>query len=219
MTLKIQFLTNQNSWIDKNKKDFVYNFFKKKSKKFNFVTSYKKLLKNFDILIILSYYKIIPEKYLKFSKNNLVVHESDLPKGKGFSPLYWQILNKKTKIIFSLFEATREMDAGKIYLKKEFYFPKHILFEEIKELQFKYAIELISWYLKKKKNNIFINPSKQRGKNSFYRQRFAKDSQVNIKKSILEQINKFRIANNSDYPVFFIYNKFKYFLKIEKEVL
>ena len=40
----------------------------------------------------LSYEKIVEKKVLKKFKNNLVIHASDLPKGKGWSPLSWQIL-------------------------------------------------------------------------------------------------------------------------------
>ena len=35
------------------------------------------------------------------NKNNIVVHASDLPKGRGFSPMSWQILEGKNKIKLS----------------------------------------------------------------------------------------------------------------------
>ena len=44
-----------------------------------------------DILVMLSYTKLLSSKYLNRSKFNLVVHESDLPKGKGWTPLFWQL--------------------------------------------------------------------------------------------------------------------------------
>ena len=48
---------------------------------------------------MLSYYKILPDKFLNICKYNFVVHESDLPKGRGFSPLYKQIqIGKKNNI-------------------------------------------------------------------------------------------------------------------------
>ena len=49
-----------------------------------------------DICFILSCTRIIDEEFLKRNKNNIVVHASDLPDGKGFSPLQWQILERKT---------------------------------------------------------------------------------------------------------------------------
>ena len=54
-----------------------------------------------DILFLISYYKIlksdIRQKFLK----TLVIHASDLPAGKGMSPLTWQILEGKNKIIIT----------------------------------------------------------------------------------------------------------------------
>ena len=83
--MKIQILTSKNSWLNSNKKFFI----KKKGiwKNVKIINNHKKIKKNTDITAILSYYNIIPEKFLKHSKHNLVVHESDLPKGRGFSPL------------------------------------------------------------------------------------------------------------------------------------
>lgn len=48
-----------------------------------------------DICFLLSCSKIIEKEYLERNKNNIVVHASDLPKGKGFSPLQWQVLEGK----------------------------------------------------------------------------------------------------------------------------
>ena len=48
-----------------------------------------------DLCICLSYSKLLSEKDLSKFKNVLVVHESELPKGKGWSPLSWQILEGK----------------------------------------------------------------------------------------------------------------------------
>ena len=50
---------------------------------------------------------------------NLVLHASNLPKGRGFAPLQWQILKKKNKIIMTLFEAVKNVDSGKIFAKDQ----------------------------------------------------------------------------------------------------
>ena len=57
------------------------------------------------------------KEILKKFRNNLVVHASDLPNGKGWSPLTWQILDGKKKIHVSLIEADEKVDSGKIYKK------------------------------------------------------------------------------------------------------
>src|SRR3989337_1369707 len=65
-----------------------------------------------DILCLLSCEKIF--RRLDLNKHNLVVHESDLPKGKGWSPVTWQILEGKNHIPVTLFEASQSVDGGPI---------------------------------------------------------------------------------------------------------
>ena len=43
-------------------------------------------IKGQDIVFILGYTKILKDDFLKTNKLNLVIHASDLPKGKGFAP-------------------------------------------------------------------------------------------------------------------------------------
>ena len=88
-----------------------------------------------DILIILGCEKIISKNFLLLNKTNIVVHPSALPKGKGFSPLAWQILEGKSQIILTLFEASTKVDSGKIYLQSKLNFNGHELKDEIKEIQ------------------------------------------------------------------------------------
>ena len=49
---------------------------------------------------------------LALHKNNLVIHASDLPQGKGWSPMPWQIAEGRNDIVFTLFEAVAGVDAG-----------------------------------------------------------------------------------------------------------
>ena len=64
-------------------------------------------------------YKILPKSFLRKNNLNLVVHTSGLPKGKGFAPLQWQILeNKKNSIC--LLEADEKFDSGAIIERGHF---------------------------------------------------------------------------------------------------
>ena len=67
-----------------------------------FFTSNLSKIKNFEIVFILGYTKILSNTFLKKNRFNLVVHESNLPLGKGFAPVQWQILENKKKLIFAL---------------------------------------------------------------------------------------------------------------------
>ena len=48
---------------------------------------------------------MIKDDIIDLSKHSLVVHSSNLPQGKGWSPMTWQIIEGKNKITNTLFEA------------------------------------------------------------------------------------------------------------------
>ncbi len=166
-----------------------------------------------DIIFILSYHRIIPPEELSRHPLNLVIHASDLPMGRGWSPITWQILDGRNVIVFTLFEATAEMDAGDIYLQKIGMLRGDELREEISVFQNELSIKMILEYLEKRES---IKPRKQVGEATFYRKRTPEDSRLDIDKSIREQFNLLRVCDNVKYPAFFEINGCKYILKIEK---
>tara|TARA_A100001015_G_C15029036_1_gene732086 strand:- start:2483 stop:3106 length:624 start_codon:yes stop_codon:yes gene_type:complete len=206
--MKIQILTDKKSWIYNNK-DKIPVWLKKR-----LISSHNKIKKNNELTFIISYYKIIPKKILSYSKHNLVIHESDLPKGRGMSPLYWQILKKKNEIVFTLFECSEKMDEGRYYIKKKFYFEPTLLFEEIKEKQLKCALKVIDLFLKKYSKNKNVKSYDQKGKASSFPRIPPSLSELNINKSIKSQIDKLRTRDNNNFPAYFIYKKRKYIIKI-----
>ena len=215
--MKTQILISKSSWANDYKKKIV-NKLKHHFNQIYFCNSHNKLKKNYDLNIIFSYFKIIPNTYLKRSRFNIIPHESDLPRGRGMSPLTWQILEGKKKIFFSLIEASTKLDNGLIYYKKTQKIPKDILFDEIKKIQFNENLKLIIKFIKYfKKNKKAPNGKIQTGKGYFYKQRFPNDSEINIKHSIQSQFNLLRVVDNKNYPAYFrIYDK-KYILKISNE--
>mgnify|MGYP002878075818 FL=1 len=214
--MKIQILISKSSWASEYKKE-IFNKLKEFSKNVCFFQDHKKLKDNYDINIVFSYFKIIPKIYLKKSKINLIPHESNLPKGKGMSPLTWQILEGKKKICFSLIEANSKIDNGIIYYKKIKTIPKNYLFDEIKKIQLNENLKLILKFIRfYKRKNIAPRGKLQIGKSTFYKKRVPKNSEIKIKKSILSQFNLLRVVDNKNYPAYFrVYGK-KYILKISK---
>ncbi len=52
---------------------------------------------DFEICFVLGFTKIISREDLSRDCKYFIVHESSLPKGKGFAPLMWQILEGEKK--------------------------------------------------------------------------------------------------------------------------
>ena len=168
---------------------------------------------SYDVVFILSYFNIVSEEFLEKHKYNLVVHASALPKGRGWSPLFWQTLEGKEKIPIVLFEANRGVDEGPIYIKDYICLKGHELHDEIRRIQAEKTAELCKNFLKDHKK---IVPKKQKGKATYYRKRAPKDSELNINKTIKEQFNLLRIVNNEEFPAFFYYRGQKYELHVSK---
>ena len=210
MKKKIAFLLDKkNPWIF----EYYKKFYKKKFKKVKILWNTKKLF-NFDILFIINYTKKIDLRKFSSSSINLVIHESNLPKGKGFAPLQWQVLQNKKNIIFSMIKINKMIDSGPIVMKKMLKLNGLELYDELRFLQAKTIFKMIDLFIKKYPQ---IKFKKQKGSSTFYRKRTTKDSKLNINRTIKSQFNKLRITNNNDWPAFFIYRKQKYIIKIFKD--
>ncbi|MGJ0302807.1 methionyl-tRNA formyltransferase [Aliarcobacter cryaerophilus] len=169
---------------------------------------------SFDIVFILSYHKIIEKEYLEKNRHNIVIHASALPQGKGWAPLFWQILEGKNDIVFSMFEASNGVDNGDIYMKKNLILNGTELHKELREKQAILTIEMCLEFLENYEK--YKTPTKQIGNETFYKKRTAKDSELDINKTIKEQFDLLRIADNENYPAFFYKDDKKYILKIEE---
>src|SRR5690606_29368375 len=68
-----------------------------------------------EILFLVSCSEIVTEEYRSLYDHCLVLHASDLPKGRGWSPHIWQIIEGASDITMSLLEAADNVDSGRIW--------------------------------------------------------------------------------------------------------
>ena len=54
-----------------------------------------------DLLFLISCTEVVQSHYRELYQKTLVIHASDLPQGKGWSPHIWQIIEGKTQIVVS----------------------------------------------------------------------------------------------------------------------
>ena len=175
---------------------------------------YNKINSVYDIIFILSYHKIIPIQQLEANRHNIVIHASALPQGKGWAPMFWQVLEGKNDIPFTMFEASSGVDDGDIYMKKTLHLTGYELNDVLRDKQANLIIDMCVKFMNNYEN--YKSPQEQSGEESFYSKRSAKDSGLDINKTIKEQFNLLRIVSNDDYPAFFEIDGHKYILKIEE---
>lgn len=157
--------------------------------------------------------QLTPPEVLAHNQRNLIVHESDLPQGRGFSPLTWQILEGRNDIPVCLLEAVEEADAGPIVYRETLHFKGHELIDELRSVLGRLTVELCLRYLCENSPPIGLPQS---GTPSHYSRRRPEDSRLDPERSLAEQFNLLRVVDNSRYPAFFELQGQRYKLSIEK---
>ena len=196
------FLHEYVSWIKKVIVNRGYDFC--------FITSKDSLVEG-DILFLLGCSSILSPDELQLHTRNLVVHPSKLPDGRGSAALVWKILDGENKIWVTLFEADNGVDTGGFYYQDCIVFQGYELCDEIRGMQAKKTIELIARFLDEYPD---VNLKEQRGKSSFYPRRTAKDSELDVDKSIADQFDLLRVVDNVRYPCFFYFRGHRYVLHV-----
>ncbi len=179
------------------------------------VNSVSELTEKGDFLFLVSCSELVKLNVREKFNHTLVLHASDLPNGRGWSPHIWQILKGANVISLSFLEAEDNVDSGRIWLKKKIILNGTELFDEINHKLFNAEIELINEAITNYKN---IKPSKQSTElgSTYYRKRTPEDSQIDINKSIASQMNLLRVCDNDRFPAYFEINGQKYAIKLEK---
>jgi methionyl-tRNA formyltransferase len=167
-----------------------------------------------DILFLISCSEILKASTQSLFSHTLVLHASDLPEGRGWSPHVWDVLAGKQKITLSLLEAKEPVDSGDIWEKQVIQLNGRELFDEINERLFKAELNLIEWACL---NYNICSPTPQVTSNGAYlRKRTPNDSELNIKDSLESQFNLLRVCDPSRFPAFFYKDGQKYTIRIEK---
>lgn len=166
-----------------------------------------------DFCFCLSFSKILKKETLDLFRHTLVVHASDLPFGKGWSPLTWQILEGKNQIPVSLFEASVSVDDGPIYAQQHIIFEGYELIDALRNKLADITYSLCSWFVSEYPAST-RQPRIQKGAASFYRKRGPADSALDVNKTIAEQFDLLRVADNKAYPLFFEHKGRRFVLTI-----
>ena len=175
----------------------------------------KRELEGGDILFLISCTEIVTAADRAAYCATLVLHASDLPRGRGWSPHIWQLVEGADEITLSLLEAEDKVDSGRIWKKIKLFIPKHALWNEINDLLFASEIELIEFALKEFKR---VSPARQDTsiEVSYYPRRTPADSQIDPLQSISSQFDKIRVCDPNRFPAFFMLHGKKYKIILEK---
>ncbi len=168
-----------------------------------------------EILFLVSCSQIITDKTKSLFTHTLVLHASDLPVGRGWSPHIWDVISGKDSITLSLLEAKEPVDTGDIWKKIKIDLNGSELFDEINALLFDAELNLIEWACENYKT---CKPKSQSNEEStYYRKRTPQDSELELDKSLDSQFNLLRVCDPNRFPAFFYKNGQRYNVRIEKD--
>lgn len=181
-----------------------------------------------EFLFLVSCSQIISAELRAKFKHVLVLHASDLPQGRGWSPHIWDVLAGKDNITLSLLEAQDSVDTGDIWQKISIPLSGTELYDEINHLLFESELELIEWALN---NANHVKPQSQAAvidgiidgsegqaptEASYYPKRTPEDSLIDVDKPIAEQFDLLRVCDPERFPAYFDYKGQRYTLAIKK---
>lgn len=191
-------------WIECNKDVHEISFVRKKNE-----------LLGGDILFLVSCAEIIRIADRAAYRASLVLHASDLPRGRGWSPQIWQIIAGASEITLTLLEAEDKVDSGRIWHQIVFPVPKHMLWNEINESLFDAEIALIDFAVREF-GNIVPRAQDVRIEPTYLPKRTPEDSEIDPAQSITSQFDLLRVCDPLRFPAFFELHGHRYKLTLEK---
>ncbi len=174
--------------------------------------SYDEAKRN-GIAFFLSCHGLASPATLQRNHLNLVIHASNLPEGRGWSPLTWQILEGKNRIPVCLLEASENADSGRIIYRDHIEFEGHELIDEMREALASTIQKLCLRFLEE---DYPPEGKVQEGRPTYLEKRKPEDSRLDINKTIAEQINILRVVDNDRYPAWFEWQGHSYQLVVKK---
>lgn len=173
------------------------------------------LLSGGEMLFLISVNELVSEKVRSLYHHTLVIHASDLPKGRGWSPHIWHIVEGGSEIVVSLLEAENKVDSGKIWKKVSVRILSHELYDEINHKIFSAEIGLMSYAVDHADTVQPVAQDLSLGV-SYWPKRTPENSKINPSESISSQFNLIRVCDPVRYPAFFDLHGCRYSIEIKK---
>ncbi len=167
-----------------------------------------------DLLFLISCSQIVRPELRRYYRHTLVVHASDLPQGRGWSPLIWQLLEGRTEIAVTLLEADDPVDSGKIWSKRWLHFEGHELFDEINQALFQAELELMDFAISQ--YEVIQAQAQDSQQASWYPRRHPEDSRLDPQLPLASQFDLLRVADPARYPAYFELRGYRYEITIRK---
>ncbi|MEM6309152.1 MAG: formyltransferase family protein [Pseudomonadota bacterium] len=168
-----------------------------------------------DVLFLVSCSEILRDVVRDMYGHCIVLHASDLPQGRGWSPYIWAILDGAEKVCVSALNAEDRVDTGAIWAKRWFDVRPDDLFADINRKLFATEVRLMDDVLEKIASDQTPVPQ-QDVDATYWPKRTPAESELDPDASLTESFDKLRVADPDRYPAFFRHRGSVYKLMIER---
>jgi len=166
---------------------------------------------DFDLIILWNYRKILKDCY----HNNIVIfHSSDLPEGKGWSPIF-NSLNKELEVFtISAILLDEKVDSGDLIVKAKFKIKDNYTAKYIRKFDEEISIMLIRKILERFDNKTIKGVKQSVFGETFYKRRYLRDGKID-KNETIRSLMPFLRGCEESHPAFFEFNGCEYIISIE----
>jgi len=168
-------------------------------------------VQNGDLAFYLSCMRLTPREILDRNRLNLIVHASDLPRGRGFSPVVWQVLEGRNRIPVTMIVADEGADTGPVAMTDVIDLQGHELNDEIRN---KLGCCIVKMCISVVSDDSPPETRPQVGEPSWYKKRIPANSRIDPERSIVDLFSLLRVVDNDRYPAFFDLHGHRYRLLI-----
>jgi methionyl-tRNA formyltransferase len=160
---------------------------------YEFLSDHHQINGKLDLVISLGYDRIISEEYINRPAFGIIVfHSSDLPKGRGWAPLFYTIINKEKYLTQTMFYADKEIDSGPIIAKARYPMNRFFTISELREIDDNLTIFLFQKYCSLIcKEKVKATPQNH-NEATFWAKRKPKDSRIESEKSLIDTYDLMR---------------------------
>lgn len=166
---------------------------------------------------------IVPWNYQKVIKNypfnNIVIfHSSDLPRGKGWAPIF-NTFNKNLKYyVISAVLLSDRVDSGDIVAKAKFKIKNTYTAEIIRKIDEEIVLMMVAKIIERFDGKELTGVKQNSLHESYYTRRYPQDNEVNGDNSLNNLIHKLKGCEKS-HPAFFTYEGDEFIISIKPKIM
>lgn len=166
------------------------------------VGTHEQITPRMDLVISFGYRRIIPPEFLSMPRLGTVIfHSSDLPRGRGWAPLYHALASGQRRHTVSMLFADAGIDTGPLIAKAHCRIDPAETLDSLRRKDDAMVAALLVRFLPRLLRGR-SRGTPQRGRPTYHARRRPADSELDPRRTLASLLPKLRALDGRDYPAF-----------------